>query len=681
MKKLNILLISLLIILCASCKSEDSTILNSQLTDEDDNDNDISTPDFTIPDITIGNVSYDNTSDIVIDLTNKSITNNNGYVLFEDDTLYITSTGAYYLSGSLDGRVICTGNSDTEIEIILNGASITSNNNSPLIAYDINSFIIKVESGSVNTITDNRTKEESYNSAIYSNCDMDIKGKGTLNVLGYLNNGVHSTKDLVIKNLNLNVTSVNNAIKGNDSITTSNATIYAISTSGDAMKTTSTSISSKGKQRGSVSLSGGTLNLFAACDAIDAAYDVYINSDVTLNCYTEDYSKYSDYVSNVSSDTLYLQIPSTCSVSLTVDLEDGTSKTLSGTKVTAQTMQRPGGNNGVYYQFEIPSNTSTFIVNLTYNKKTYTSDKMTLNESYDCLTAQIRNSSLVTSWSTYQVSQGGGFGGPGGMMGGMQDGNANKASYSCKGIKSKNEIYITSGNITIYSHDDGLHSTYGETLENGTTGLGNIYITGGNLSITSDDDGIHADNNIDITGGYIKVLKSYEGLEANIITINGGVSEIYASDDGLNATKIKETPYIYFKSGTIYINADGDGIDSNGNIEMTGGNVIAIGPSNGGNGVLDFDNKFTFTGGNLLCIGCSGMNQAPTGNGATVKTSKTSISQGKYLTLSVDGVTTLELYISKSNMNYIVYASKSSNISINDSSTSSFNNSNYGVIQ
>lgn len=682
MKKINLLLTSLLILTCVSCKSQKDNSEPIISETEDNRDNDISTPDFTLPDITVGNVDYDLESDILIDLSNKNITNNNGYILFEDNTLYITQTGTYYLSGNLEGRIICTGNEETQIELILNGVSITSNTSSPLIAYGIDSFIIKAESGSVNTITDERSEEESYNSAIYSNCDTDIKGKGTLNVLGYLNNGIHSTKDLVIKNLNLNVTSINNSIKGNNSVTISSSTLYAISTSGDTIKTTDTSISNKGKQRGSVTITGGRVNLFAACDAIDSAYDVYINENVELNCYTEDYSPYSEYVSEVSKDILYLQIPSSCSVTLTFNLEDGRTNTVSGTKLSSQNgMQRPSSSNGVYYQFEVPSQVSSFIVNLSYSKKTYTSEILKLNDSYDCLTAQIRNSSLVTSWSTYQIVQGGGFGGPGGMMGGMQDGNTNKASYSCKGIKSKNEIYITGGNTTIYSHDDGLHATYGETLENESTGLGNIYITGGNLSITSDDDGIHADCNFEITGGYVHVLKSYEGIEANIITFNGGISEVYASDDGLNATKIKETPYIYFKLGTIYIDALGDGIDSNGNIVMSGGNVIAIGPSNGGNGVLDFDNKFTFSGGNLLCIGCSGMNQAPTGSGATVKTSKTSVSQGNYLKLSVDGTVTLELYVLKSNMNYIVYASKSSNISISNSSFSSFNSEIYGVLE
>ena len=170
--------------------------------------------------------------------------------------------------------------------------------------------------------------------------------------------------------------------------------------------------------------------------------------------------------------------------------------------------------------------------------------------------------------------------------------NSNKSDYYSKGIKADNTITIDSGDIVISSHDDGIHANADVTLENGSTGLGNISISGGDLEIVSDDDGIHADYKLDITGGYIVIKESYEAIEGNIITFDGGVVEANASDDGINATNKIEDAYIYFKSGTVYVNASGDGLDSNGYIVMTGGNVIAIGPADGGNGVLDFDNTF-----------------------------------------------------------------------------------------
>ena len=63
--------------------------------------------------------------------------------------------------------------------------------------------------------------------------------------------------------------------------------------------------------------------------------------------------------------------------------------------------------------------------------------------------------------------------------------------------------------------------------------------------------------------------------------------------------------------GNITINAGGDGIDSNGNIEMTDGVVIVNGPTNGGNGALDYDGNFNISGGTLIAVGSLGMVQTP----------------------------------------------------------------------
>lgn len=57
------------------------------------------------------------------------------------------------------------------------------------------------------------------------------------------------------------------------------------------------------------------------------------------------------------------------------------------------------------------------------------------------------------------------------------------------------------------------------------------------------------------------------------------------------------------------ISAKTDGIDSNGNIKMTGGNVVVYGPEDNGNAGLDYDGKFTISGGNIAVFGSSGMAQ------------------------------------------------------------------------
>ena len=450
----------------------------------------------------------------------------------------------------------------------------------------------------------------------------------------------------------------------------------AISSSGDAIKTTNSDISSKGNQRGTVTINGGTVKLYAAFDGIDASYDVVITNSPNLTINTDSYSEYSSEISNTQTSNFYLRLDNyITNATITATLSDGSTKTIKGTSISS-------GFGRSYLSFALPSDITSYKITATVSGTTYQTDNMNLNTRYDCIYISLRNGNLLTSYETYQTTTRPGIGGPGGMggHGGMNDGNSNKSDYSSKGIKADNTITIDSGDIVISSHDDGIHANADVTLENGSTGLGNISISGGDLEIVSDDDGIHADYKLDITGGYIVIKESYEAIEGNIITFDGGVVEANASDDGINATNKIEDAYIYFKSGTVYVNASGDGLDSNGYIVMTGGNVIAIGPTDGGNGVLDFDNTFKMTGGNLLLAGCSGMDQKPTlASGVSGSVMRQSNTYGRYLTLTVDSKLTLELYVSKNNINYIIYAGygKSSSVSIN--STSSFSGNIYGV--
>ena len=202
-------------------------------------------------------------------------------------------------------------------------------------------------------------------------------------------------------------------------------------------------------------------------------------------------------------------------------------------------------------------------------------------------------------------------GNPGGNMGGNPGGQSSSSSSqaedSAKGIKAANAINVEGGIISIESYDDGLHANYGDTLENGNKGNGDVAISGGTLSISASDDGIHADRYLNISGGTLTVT-AYEGLEGNQITVSGGSSAIYGTDDAVNATSgpLSET---YFKSTGGYLfaevssNGDVDGIDSNRNIYIQGGTVIAAGPNSGMASPLDADGVVNVTSGTLVLIG------------------------------------------------------------------------------
>ncbi|MBM7708874.1 carbohydrate-binding domain-containing protein [Enterococcus lemanii] len=183
---------------------------------------------------------------------------------------------------------------------------------------------------------------------------------------------------------------------------------------------------------------------------------------------------------------------------------------------------------------------------------------------------------------------------------------------SYKGLKAGTEVLITSGDFTVDSADDSLHTN------------GDIEITGGTFSLASGDDGIHADQTLTLAGGTIAITQSVEGLEAASIQLVGSDVEIVASDDGINASDgsststegapggfgaVNEDLIINITAGQIVVDAQGDGVDSNGNITMSGGTLIVNGTTSGGDGALDYDGTFDLTGGTLVAVGSSAMAQ------------------------------------------------------------------------
>lgn len=204
---------------------------------------------------------------------------------------------------------------------------------------------------------------------------------------------------------------------------------------------------------------------------------------------------------------------------------------------------------------------------------------------------------------------------PGGGPGGSTNNTASneEETESMKALKAGTGIGITGGVLTIDSADDALHSN------------GNVAVKGGTLNISAGDDAVHADSNVTIDKGTIKAAKCCEGLEGANITVNGGNIHIIASDDGVNAAggndsssqqqgndKFTAGDYeVHITGGYIYIDAAGDGLDSNGDLNIDGGTIIVNGPTNNGNGPLDYNGSSKITGGILVAAGSSGMAQAP----------------------------------------------------------------------
>ncbi len=220
-------------------------------------------------------------------------------------------------------------------------------------------------------------------------------------------------------------------------------------------------------------------------------------------------------------------------------------------------------------------------------------------------------------------------------------------AYSCKGLKASGDraeeagiepaLNITGGTFTINTGDDAIHSD------------ANATVTGGTFTIQTGDDGMHADTSLTLgtENGFdrdpdVNISSSYEGLEGGTVYVYSGRYYVVASDDGVNAaggstngsdpgagggntfnpggrpggggfnpggnTQTTGSYNIYIYGGDLYVNCNGDGIDSNGGLYLYGGTQAVFSMKSGGdNSPIDADGTISIQGATVFTAGAAGM--------------------------------------------------------------------------
>ena len=274
--------------------------------------------------------------------------------------------------------------------------------------------------------------------------------------------------------------------------------------------------------------------------------------------------------------------------------------------------------------------------------------------------------------------------------------NTLAASNSCKGLKASGDraeeaniepnITVSGGTFILNTADDALHSD------------GNAVITGGTFTISTGDDGMHADKTLTLgtQNGLerdpdITINKSYEGFEGENVYIYSGRFYVVASDDGVNAAggssngsqqggggghdfrpggrpggqtgggqQSSAGNYnISIYGGDLYVNCDGDGIDSNGGIYLYGGRQAVFSMKAGGdNSAIDADTTVLIQGATVFTAGTKGVDGTAKsswfGSGQKYYTSTTSTNAGSVINTTAGSGNVIFSYTLPKNVNYVM---------------------------
>lgn len=141
-----------------------------------------------------------------------------------------------------------------------------------------------------------------------------------------------------------------------------------------------------------------------------------------------------------------------------------------------------------------------------------------------------------------------------------------------------------------------------------------LNIESGTLNISAADDAVHSDLVLNIgaagtDGPTIDISECYEGLEAAELNVLSGNISIMSSDDCLNAANSDLGSYDFamnISGGTINAySSEGDGFDSNGDLNISGGTIAVWTANRADNQPLDADGTLNISGGTVLAAGGS----------------------------------------------------------------------------
>lgn len=502
--------------------------------------------------------TYEESGAVYVTLSGDGITGETDGVAIKGQTVTITAEGTYIFSGTLSEGQIVVDADNAKVQIVFDNVDITCASSAAVYVKSAEKVFVTLAEGSQNTLrnTDEYVAIDDNNidAVIFAKSDLTLNGTGSLTIVSAEGHGIVSKDDLKITGGTYDITAAGHALSGKDSVRITDGT-FILTAEKDGIHAEN----ADDEEKGYIYIADGDFTITSDGDGMDASSIVQIEDgtfDITAGGGAAN-----------SQKTHESDMPGG-GMSQNIERPDGESMPQMGEKPDEESMSQMG---------EKPD-----------------------EESMPQMGEKPDGENMP------------------------QDTTTDESSTSTKGIKAGGGMYLNGGTYQIDSADDSIHSN------------ANITIADGTYTLATGDDGVHADDALTVNGGTITVTESYEGLEGLTVTINDGTIDITARDDGINTAggtdqsgfgtfgdhfkgmdsaddETEETTdnemWMELNDGYIHILAGGDGVDSNGDLTINGGEIYIDGPSDNGNSAIDYGDRSSayMNGGTLVAIGSSGM--------------------------------------------------------------------------
>jgi hypothetical protein len=547
-------------------------------------------------------------SEISFDGDQITVTGDSSAVSVDGTAVTILKGGTYSMTGTLaDGKISVTG--DDKVKLYLNGVSITNTEGAAISCTNEKRTILSLAEGTENTLTDGGSVEDSddaENAALYAKDKLTINGSGTLTVNGTCKDGIVCQDDLKITGGTIAVDAVNNGIKGKDSFAMCGGNV-TVTAGNDGIKSTKTDDTEKGW----VAFDGGTITITSGGDGIqaettleiaDGTFTITTNGEIDATSSQDgfgfggggfggggDMQQFDPSDITIGEDG-EIELPDGSTITIPDDMElpdgsempqmpdGGGDMPQGGGDMPQGDGDMPQGGGDMQTPPEQPDGAGDAAPDGAADTTTAPADAAQNTQTQTTTTTDSTTGDETEDEDTVNSS---------------------------KGIKSGDSMTVTGGSIQIVSTDHCVHAT------------GEMQLSGGSFDLTSSlAKGISGHEDVTISGAdtAITISQCTEGIESKaVLTVeDGNIRILDASDDGMNAGGMGSSDHIInINGGTIYVNAEGDGIDSNGAVNFNGGILIVSGPVSGNDGSLDGDGEMNMNGGIVLGLSSRGMLEYP----------------------------------------------------------------------